>query len=325
MANIKKYVIDLKEKDLPIEKIGGKALNLVKMSSAGFNIPPAFIVSVDAYDFFIKNELEGKISKIIDSVDFNNEDSISKGCSIIRSIIKSQDLPQNLFIEINNRIKNLPEGYYAVRSSSVAEDLPDASFAGQLDSFLNIRKEDILEKIVDCWASYWNDRAVKYRHDSSIGHLNTENLVAGIAVLVQKMVNADISGVTFTANPVNGSDDIVIESTWGLGEAIASGIVTPDIFVLSRDGNVIEKNIKIKKKGYFLRNGKNTLNPINDENREKSSLNEKILNELLVRGIEIENFFGVPQDIEWAIECDEETKIPHYLYSPVKTCNNSHR
>ena len=82
MADIKKYVIDLKEKDLPIEKIGGKALNLVKMSSAGFNIPPAFIVSVDAYDFFIKKELEGKISKILDSIDFNNEDSISKGCSI---------------------------------------------------------------------------------------------------------------------------------------------------------------------------------------------------------------------------------------------------
>ena len=91
------------------------------------------------------------------------------------------------------------------------------------------------------------------------------------------MVNADISGVTFTANPVNGSDDIVIESTWGLGEAIASGIVTPDIFVLNRDGNVKEKNIKIKKKGYFLRNGKNTLTPINEEDREKSSLNEKIL------------------------------------------------
>ena len=182
-----------------------------------------------------------------------------KDVLLIRSIIKSQDLPQNLFLEINNRIINLPEGYYAVRSSAVAEDLPDASFAGQLDSFLNIKKEDILEKIVDCWASYWNDRAVKYRHDSSIGHLDTELAVAGIAVLVQKMVNADISGVTFTANPVNGSDDIVIESTWGLGEAIASGIVTPDIFVLSRDGNVIEKNIKTKKKGYFLRNGKNTL------------------------------------------------------------------
>ena len=326
MVDIKKYVIDLKEKDLPIEKIGGKALNLVKMSSAGFNIPPAFIVSVDAYDFFIKKELEAKISKIIDSIDFNNEDSISKGCSIIRGIIKSEDLPQNLFVEINNRIRELPEGYYAVRSSSVAEDLPDASFAGQLDSFLNIKKEDILEKIIDCWASYWNDRAVKYRHDSSIGHLNTENLVAGIAVLVQKMVNADISGVTFTANPVNGSEDIVIESTWGLGEAIASGIVTPDIFVLNRDGIVKEKNIKIKKKGYFLRNGKNTLTPINEEDREKSSLNEKILNELLVSGIEIENFFGVPQDIEWAIECNEETNIPpiYILQSrPVTTLTDS--
>ena len=176
------------------------------MSEAGFNIPPAFIVSVDAYDFFIKKELEGKISKILDSIDFKDENSISSGCSSIRSIIKSEELPQNLFLEINNNINNLPEGYYAVRSSAVAEDLADASFAGQLDSFLNVKKEDILENIVDCWASYWTDRAVKYRHDSSIGHLDSEMTAAGIAVLVQKMVNADISGVTFTANPVNGSE-----------------------------------------------------------------------------------------------------------------------
>jgi rifampicin phosphotransferase len=306
MVDINKYVIDLKEKDLLIDKIGGKALNLGKMSSAGFNIPPAFIVSVDAYDFFIKKELKGKISKILDYIDFNNEDSISKGCSLIRSIIKSEELPQNLFFEINNKIINLPDGYYAVRSSAVAEDLPDASFAGQLDSFLNIKKEDILEKVIDCWASYWNDRALKYRHDSSIGHLDTEIVVAGIAVVVQKMVNADISGVTFTANPVDGSNDIVIEATWGLGEAIASGLVTPDIFVLSREGDIIEKNIKTKKKGYFLRNAKNTLTTINEENRQKSSLNEKILKNLLKTGIELEKFFGVAQDIEWAIECKKK-------------------
>jgi pyruvate,water dikinase len=306
MANNNKYVLDLKEKDLTIEEIGGKALNLVKMSSAGFNVPPAVVVTVNAYDFFIKNELKGKISTILDSIDFNNEDSISKGCSLIRDIIKSQELPQDMFLEINNRIINLPEGYYAVRSSAVAEDLPDASFAGQLDSFLNTKKENILERVVDCWASYWNDHAVKYRHDSSIGHLDTELAVAGIAVVVQKMVNADISGVTFTANPVNGSNDIVIESTWGLGEAIASGIVTPDIFVLTRKGTVKEKNIKTKTKGYFLRNGKNTLDVINEENKEKSSLNENLIKGILETSIELENFFGVPQDIEWAIECEKK-------------------
>lgn len=305
MADKDKYVIDLKEKDLSIEKIGGKARNLGKLTLSGFNIPPAFIVSVDAYDFFIKKELKGKISKILDSIDFEMEDSISHGCSSIRNIIKSEELPSDLFLEINNNIMNLPDGYYAVRSSAVAEDLEDASFAGQLDSFLNIKKENILEKVIDCWASYWNDRAVKYRHDSSIGHLDTELTAAGIAVLVQKMVNANVSGVTFTANPVNGTNEVVIESTWGLGEAIASGIVTPDIFVLNREGKLIEKNIKTKKKGYFLINGENTLTTTDKADRKKSSLNNIILKKLLETGIELEEFFGVPQDIEWAIECED--------------------
>ncbi len=303
MENKINYVIDLKETNQHIEKIGGKALNLAKMSENGFNIPPAIIVSVEAYDFFIKKELEGKISGILNSIDFKNEESLSNGCSSIKNLIKSEELPQSLFSEINDKITDLPDGYYAVRSSAVAEDLEDASFAGQLDSFLNVKKVEILEKVIECWASYWNDRAVKYRHDSSIGHLETELSSAGIAVLVQKMVNADISGVTFTANPVNGTDEIVMESTWGLGEAIASGIVNPDIFVLNRQGNIIEKNIKTKNEGYFLKNGKNTLINIKKENREKPSLNSRILTELMKIGIKLEEFFGVAQDIEWAIEC----------------------
>ncbi|WP_100222289.1 PEP/pyruvate-binding domain-containing protein [Methanobacterium formicicum] len=324
MVDKDKYVVDLKEKDLSIEKIGGKALNLAKMSAAGFNIPPAFTVSVDAYDFFIKKELEAKISEILRIIDFTHEDSISQGCSAIRSMIKSQELPQDLFLEITRKISDLPDGYYAVRSSAVAEDLADASFAGQLDSFLNIKKDDILENIIQCWASYWTDRAVKYRHDSSIGHLDTELSSAGLAVLVQKMVNADISGVTFTANPVNGTDQVVIESSWGLGEAIASGIVTPDIFVLGRDGKILEKNIKTKNKGYFLANGQNTLITIDEEDREKTSLNDDVLKMLLQIGVELEDFFGVSQDIEWAIEyrkdeSDQDVDKYKMLNNPEKT------
>lgn len=303
MVSTKNYVVDLQEEEMAIEKIGGKALNLCKMSTAGFKVPPAFVVSVDAYDYFIKKELESEISQILDSIDFNNEESIAEGCSSIKKIITKGTLPPDLREEIQQKIDNLPPGYYAVRSSAVAEDLPDASFAGQLDSYLNTARENILERIVDCWASYWNERAVKYRHDSSIGHLDTELAAAGIAVVVQRMVNADISGVMFTANPVNGSNDIVIESTWGLGEAIVSGIVSPDSFVLGRDGKLLEKNIQTKNQGYFLKDGENKLISIPEEKQKKSSLNPEILKKLLAKGVELEEFFGVPQDIEWALEC----------------------
>ncbi len=309
MVNKKNYVMDLKVKDIPLEKIGGKALNLSKMSKTGFNIPPAFVVGVDAYDFFIKQELEAEITKMLASIDFNNDDSLSDGCTSIRNLIKTEKVPGAIVLEINNKIENLPPGYYAVRSSAIAEDLDDASFAGQLDTFLNIRKEDILEKIIDCWASYWNDRAVKYRHDSSIEHLDSAQSSAGIAVLVQKMVNASVSGVTFTANPVNGSNDIVIESTWGLGEAIASGLVTPDTFVLSRNGDILEKKIKSKNSGYFLKNGENTLVDLKKEDQEKPSLHEEVLKKLLKSALELERFFGAPQDIEWAQEDDKQIYI----------------
>ncbi|CDG64985.1 MAG: rifampicin phosphotransferase [Methanobacterium sp.] len=320
MVSTKNYVVDLQEEEMAIEKIGGKALNLCKMSTAGFKVPPAFVVSVDAYDYFIKKELESEISQILDSIDFNNEESIAEGCSSIKKIITKGTLPPDLREEIQQKIDNLPPGYYAVRSSAVAEDLPDASFAGQLDSYLNTARENILERIVDCWASYWNERAVKYRHDSSIGHLDTELAAAGIAVVVQRMVNADISGVMFTANPVNGSNDIVIESTWGLGEAIVSGIVSPDSFVLGRDGKLLEKNIQTKNQGYFLKDGENKLISIPEEKQKKSSLNPEILKKLLAKGVELEEFFGVPQDIEWALECKGKDVEIYILQSrPVTT------
>lgn len=296
------YVIELDHQDLPLEKAGGKALNLAKLTQAGFNIPPAFIISVEAYDSFIKGEMEDKISHILHSVDFNREDSISQGCSSIKDLIKGEKLPSAIHSQVTARIKSLPQGYYAVRSSAVAEDLADASFAGQLDSYLYIKKEDILDRVTDCWASYWNDRAVKYRHDSALGHQDS-----GIAVLVQKMVDADISGVTFTTNPVDGSSNIVIESTWGLGEAIASGLVTPDTFVLDREGKLLDKEIQNKTQGYFLQNGKNTLIPIEDDYQGKSSLNMELLQQLLQLGIQLEEFFAVAQDVEWALECENNT------------------
>ncbi len=308
------FTMLLNEDDLPKEKVGGKALNLSKLSSIGYNIPMAFIVSVEAYDYFIKEELESEIVSILNSINYNDENSIFIGSKLIKNLIKSKELPNILLNEIQNQIKNLPEGYYAVRSSALAEDLEDASFAGQLDSFLYVAKDDIVENIIECWASYWNDHAIKYRHDSSIGHLDTDLVAAGIAVLVQKMVNADVSGVTFTADPVYGTEDIVIESTYGLGEAIASGIVTPDTYVLDRNRNIKKQTIKTKKKGYFLLNGRNTLKDIDDVHRKKSSLNKEILLELANIGVELEKYFGVPQDIEWALEFNENSGDKHTIF-----------
>lgn len=138
-------------------------------------------------------------------------------------MIEAEGMPQSILDEIDSFLIDFGGSYFAVRSSAVAEDLPDASFAGQQDTFLFIRPEDVGRMVVRCWASYWNDRAVKYRHDMGIDHLST-----GMAVVVQRMVSSDTSGVMFTVNPVDGSDDVVIESSWGLGESIASGIITPD-------------------------------------------------------------------------------------------------
>ena len=314
------YVIDL-QKDLPIEKTGGKALNLGKLIRSGFHIPPAIVVTAEAYDELIQKELEVEITEILNLIDFGDEKSISNGCSRIHELIKSVKLPENILDDITGKI---PDGYYAVRSSAISEDLPDASFAGQLDSYLNVKKEDIPKKVVECWASYWNDRAVKYRHDTGIDQLetgiriDTDNFksnidtdiktlktkknTTGIAVLVQKMVDADVSGVMFTSNPVDGSDSVVIESAWGLGEAIVSGIVTPDTYVLNRDGNILEENIKTKEKGYYLIDGKNLLIDVPENRKTQSTLNSHVLKKLLNIGIKLEEFFQVAQDIEWAVD-----------------------
>lgn len=302
---------------LPQEKIGGKGINLASMAAAGFNIPPAIIISVTAYDYFIKKELESKIVEILDSIDFNQENSISRGCSKIKELIKLEDLPADMVLSLTHKISELPEGYYAVRSSAVAEDLADASFAGQLDSFLNVKKEDILEKVVACWASYWNDRAVKYRYDSTLEQLET-----GLAVIVQKMVHANTSGVIFTANPVDGTENLVIESTWGLGEAIASGIVSPDIFILNREGEILKENIKIKEKAYFLLNGENTLIQLSKEDGKKPSLGKSDLKKLYKIALDLEEYFQAAQDIEWALE--SETSSVYILQSrPVTTLTSS--
>lgn len=309
------YTVELGKDKLPIEEIGGKAVNLDLMIQSGFNVPPAFVIKVEAYQDFIEKKLQGEISQILDQIDFEDEQSISQGCQTIRKYIKSVQLPGSILSD-----RQISDGFYAVRSSAISEDLPDASFAGQLDSFLNVKKDYILKKVVECWASYWTDRAVKYRHDTGIDHLLTEKNAAGIAVVVQKMVDAHASGVMFTSNPVDGSYTVVVESTWGLGESIVSGIVTPDSYILNRKCQILEEIIKSKDKGYYLVDGKNILVDIPEDKKNQPSVNDNILKELVEMGIKLEEYFQVAQDIEWALELRDGNPEIYILQSrPITT------
>ncbi len=294
----KKNVSRLTDPEISIETVGGKAINLAQMTKDGFRVPPAFAITVDAYDSFITDTgLRERIGAELSKIDFDDERSLSAGTERIRSIISSEDMPASLVDEIDSLLSEYGDSYYAVRSSAVAEDLPDASFAGQQDTFLFIKAADVCRMAILCWASYWNERAVKYRHDTGIDHLST-----GMAVVVQRMVSSDTSGVMFTVNPVDGSDDVVIESSWGLGESIASGVITPDRFVLGRDGTVRERNIRHKVKGYFLRDGSNQLIDIEPSKIDSSSSDDDLLREVLDLGLRLEEHFKAPQDVEWAVE-----------------------
>ncbi len=294
----KKNVSRLTDPGISIETVGGKAINLAQMTKDGFRVPPAFAITVDAYDSFITDTgLRVRIGAELSKIDFDDERSLSAGTERIRSMISSEDMPASLVDEIDSLLSEYGDSYYAVRSSAVAEDLPDASFAGQQDTFLFIKAADVCRMAILCWASYWNERAVKYRHDTGIDHIST-----GMAVVVQRMVSSDTSGVMFTVNPVDGSDDVVIESSWGLGESIASGVITPDRFVLGRDGTVRERNIRHKVKGYFLRDGSNQLIDIEPSKIDSSSSDDDLLREVLDLGLRLEEHFKAPQDVEWAVE-----------------------
>lgn len=294
----RKTVCSLDDPGITIDAVGGKAINLARMTKDGFRVPPAFVVTVSAYDSFMAcTGLGERIAAELSGIDFGDEGSLSDGTGRIRGMISGEPMPESLSEEISSFLEADGERYYAVRSSAVAEDLPDASFAGQQDTFLFIRPADVPKAVAMCWASYWNERAVKYRHDAGIDHLST-----GMAVVIQRMVSSDTSGVMFTVNPVDGSDDVVVESAWGLGESIASGLITPDRFVVGRDGTVRERNIRHKEKGFFLSEGRNTLRDIERSRMDAPSSDDGLLREVLDLGLRLERNFGAPQDVEWAVE-----------------------
>ena len=302
---------ELGREDIPL--VGGKNANLGEMLKAGIPVPPGFAITAYAYKRFIEETgIAQQIYKIIEETvtDKNDPKQYEEASKKIRALIESTPMPDYLaeeikqaYRELSNRT-NVVNVSVAVRSSATAEDLPDASFAGQQETYLNVSGEDnLLEKTVKCWSSLFTPRAIFYRTQKGFRH---EDVL--ISVGVQKMVNAKAAGVMFTLNPVTGDrNQIVIEANWGLGESVVSGAVTPDYFVVDKNTmQIIERKI-VKKTVEYVRDpetGETIHAEVPLERQEIPCLTDEEILKLAELGKKIEEHYGRAQDIEWAIDRD---------------------
>jgi len=311
---------ELRKEDVPI--VGGKCANLGEMLQAGIPVPPGFAITAQAYEKFItETGIAKKIYKIIEKTvtDINDPHQHEKASKEIRQLIESTPmLPQiekaieNAYNELGKRTKS-SRVFVAVRSSATAEDLPDASFAGQQETYLNVKgAKELVEKTVRCWSSLFTPRAIFYRAQKGFEH---EQVL--ISVGVQKMVDAKVAGVTFTINPVTGEpNQIVIESTWGLGESVVSGAITPDNYITDKNTlEIISKKIAKKTVEYVRdsKTGKTIHHNVPIERQGQPSLNDEEIVKLTELANRIEKHYdGKPQDIEWAI--DRHLAFPENIF-----------
>src|SRR5258706_8827313 len=292
-------IIPFTSPEATLEEAGGKGANLVRLTRAGFDVPHGFIVSTDAYRAFVKlNALDAVIKLALQELTTEDADGLENASETIRSAFSQGDLPMDVHQEIQSAYVALDQGPVAVRSSATAEDLPDLSFAGQQDTYLNIIGEEaLLKAVIDCWSSLWTARAIGYRMRNRISHNE-----AALAVVVQEMIQSGVSGVLFTANPLTGLlSESVIDATFGLGEALVSGQVEPDHFTVnSGSGGVSGKTLGAKKISTRGKSG-GGVESITDENaEERQTLTNDQIHQLVHIGQEIQKEYNAPQDIEWA-------------------------
>lgn len=294
---------DLSKEDVGLA--GGKGANLGELVRAGLPVPPGFVVTSEAYRRFLKEgKIWDKIQKILENTDVDKTKELQEASKKIRELIMHSSMPEDLKLKIKEYYKKLSNGeeFVAIRSSATAEDLPGASFAGQQETYLNIRgAENVVKNVQKCWSSLFTPRAIFYREKKGFEHGKV-----AIAVVVQRMINADKAGVMFTIHPATGEKDkIVIEGAWGLGEGVVSGTVTPDHYVVDKNtGEILEKEVALKEVMFVRdkRTGETVKKEVPEKKRNKQVLNEKEIKELANFGKIIEEHYEFPQDIEWAIE-----------------------
>ncbi|MBU29227.1 MAG: hypothetical protein CMD54_03820 [Gammaproteobacteria bacterium] len=286
-----------------LELVGGKGRSLARMTNAGFDVPGGFLVTADTYRAFIaENDLQ---SQILESAQPELRDGYPtfEGCAEkIRALIMSRCMGDAMSADIKAAYANLDQLQIpvAVRSSANAEDLPDFSFAGQQETFLNVRGgAEVVEAVQKCWASLWTAQAISYRHQNGI-----DQGVVAMAVVVQIMIPSDVSGILFTANPATGErSEMIVNASFGLGEAVVGGQVTPDTFIIDRTDMSLKEAVLGPKEQQIVCDDTQgiRMEDVAESDRTASSLSDPMLLELSETAARVESLYGgQPQDIEWA-------------------------
>lgn len=298
------WLEEVGKEDIPV--VGGKGASLGEMINIGIPVPGGFAVTAQAFRLFL--ERAGIAKELFDSlkVDVNNPEELLKAEARAKKIVMDAKVPEDIENAIKERYRELceregEEVFVAVRSSATAEDLPEASFAGQQETYLNVRGADaVFEAVKKCWASLYGARAIFYRVEQGFEHEKVN-----LSAIIQKMVDSEKSGVMFSSQPSTGEPLVVIEAAWGLGEAVVSGSVSPDNYVVDRSSKKIVHKMIATKDIMIVREpatSKTVTVPVPPEKRDAQVLTESEILDLAKYAEILEKHYGIPQDIEWGIE-----------------------
>lgn len=279
---------------------GGKGASLGEMIQAKIPVPPGFVVLASTFDRFLKEtDIDVEIDSIVAKVKHNDINSVEKVSEKIRAIIDNVKMPDDIAKEIKAEFKKLNTKYVAIRSSATAEDSSSASWAGELESYLNTTDKDLLANVKKCWSSLFTPRAIFYRFEQK---LHTTKV--SVAVVVQVMVQSEVSGITFTVHPVTeDKTQMIIEAGWGLGEAIVSGMITPDAYVVDKENfSLIDVNVAEQEKQIVKTSKGNKFINVPVSKKDDQKLSGVQIVELAKICANIEKHYGFPCDIEWAWE-----------------------
>ncbi|MCC2632000.1 MAG: ppsA, partial [Patescibacteria group bacterium] len=296
-----RFFEDLSKGDTAIA--GGKGASLGEMTRAGIPVPPGFVILTEAFETFLDHAgIGAEITDKLKDLDHQDDEALSHVSAFIRKLILETPIPQDLQDTISKAFSRLGCKYVAVRSSATAEDGLEASWAGELDSFLNTKESDLLQNVRECWASLYNPRALFYRFEKGFAKKSVS-----LAVVVQKMVDSEVSGIAFSVHPVTKEHHkMLIEAGYGLGEAIVSGSITPDNYTIDKQDRSIAHGISTQERALVQgANGGNEWIPVLPENASRQKLSNEEIVKLATLVLKIEDHYGFPCDIEWAKSGDK--------------------
>ena len=314
------FTLNFKEIDKSmVPKAGGKGASLGEMTQAKIPVPPGFVLVSQAFEQFLADtDLNLEVDAQLGKVNYQNIRSVDQASKIIRDLITRAPFPEEMAEEILVEFKKLDSQYVAVRSSATAEDSKIASWAGELETYLNTSEKNLLENIKHCWSSLFTSRAIFYACEKGLYATSKSRQAKGykyspircdisVAVVIQKMVESEVAGICFTVHPVTEDrNQMIIEAGWGLGEAVVSGQITPDAYVIDKRGyKILDINVSEQEK-MIVRSSKKEMDnefvQVPLDKKDKQKLSDKEIVQLAKDCHDIEKHYGFPVDIEWAME-----------------------